>query len=169
MFLVLVYRVVAPCIVVSLCTCVLEEHATFIFRVKVGMLQMWLDILYKQVAGKFNWMLHGNRIKSELMRMIHRKCEDKIWSDHIVLQPRRPECTLPLEPKMLHYSLLNLYAYLRCRVFERRYGSHKFASYLLATCTIATILETTAILVLQHLDIDLHSGGYLPPGPWVFQ
>jgi len=77
MFLVLVYRVVAPCIVV-LCTCVLEEHATFIFRVKVGMLQMWLDILYKQVAGKFNWMLHGNRIKSELMRMIHRKCEDKI-------------------------------------------------------------------------------------------
>jgi len=78
MFLVLVYRVVAPCIVVSLCTCVLEEHATFIFRVKVGMLQMWLDILYKQVAGKFNWMLHGDRIKSELMRMVHRKCEDKI-------------------------------------------------------------------------------------------
>jgi membrane associated rhomboid family serine protease len=52
------------------------------------------------------------------------------------------------------------------RVFERRYGSHKFASYLLATCTIATILETTAILVLQHLNIDLHSGGYLPPGPY---
>ncbi|KAJ4442425.1 hypothetical protein ANN_04011, partial [Periplaneta americana] len=51
-------------------------------------------------------------------------------------------------------------------IFERRYGSHKFASYLLATCTIATILETSVILVLQQLEIDLHSGGYLPPGPY---
>lgn len=131
----------------------------------MGKLQMWWDILCKQVAGKVNWRLHGDRIKSDLMGMVHWKREDKMGSDHVVLQPRRPECTLPLEPKTLHCSLLNLYAYLHCRVFERRYGSHKFASYLLATCTIATILETTAILVLQHLDIDLHSGGYLPPGP----
>nr|CAD7196854.1 unnamed protein product [Timema douglasi] len=51
-------------------------------------------------------------------------------------------------------------------VFERRYGSHKFASYLLVTCTIATLLETAVILTLQQLDIDFHGGGYLPPGPY---
>lgn len=68
-----------------------------------------------------------------------------------------------LDTKDLVCGALLIYYF---RVFERRYGSHKFASYLLATCTIATILETTAILVLQHLDIDLHSGGYLPPGPY---
>ncbi|PSN56710.1 Ubiquitin-associated domain-containing protein 2 [Blattella germanica] len=68
-----------------------------------------------------------------------------------------------LDTKDLVCGALLIYYF---RVFERRYGSHKFASYLLATCTIATILETTAILVLQQLDIDLHSGGYLPPGPY---
>lgn len=68
-----------------------------------------------------------------------------------------------LDTKDLVCGALLIYYF---RVFERRYGSHKFASYLLATCTIATILETTAILVLQYLDIDLHSGGYLPPGPY---
>jgi len=68
-----------------------------------------------------------------------------------------------LDTKDLVCGALLIYYF---RVFERRYGSHKFASYLLATCTIATILETTAILVLQHLDIDMHSGGYLPPGPY---
>jgi hypothetical protein len=56
----------------------LEEHASFILRVKVGKLQMWWDMLYKQVAGKVNWRLHRDRIKSELMGMVHRKCEDKI-------------------------------------------------------------------------------------------
>jgi hypothetical protein len=56
----------------------LKEPATFIFRVKVGKLQMWWDILYKQVAGKVHWRLHGDGIKSDLIGMVHRKCEDKI-------------------------------------------------------------------------------------------
>ncbi|XP_069690519.1 ubiquitin-associated domain-containing protein 2-like isoform X1 [Periplaneta americana] len=68
-----------------------------------------------------------------------------------------------LDTKDLVCGALLIYYF---RIFERRYGSHKFASYLLATCTIATILETSAILVLQQLEIDLHSGGYLPPGPY---
>ncbi|XP_021932588.1 ubiquitin-associated domain-containing protein 2-like isoform X1 [Zootermopsis nevadensis] len=68
-----------------------------------------------------------------------------------------------LDTKDLVCGALLIYYF---RIFERRYGSHKFASYLLATCTIATILETAAILVLQQFDIDLHSGGYLPPGPY---
>lgn len=68
-----------------------------------------------------------------------------------------------LDTKDLVCGALLIYYF---RIFERRYGSHKFASCLLATCTIATIMETSAILVLQQLEIDLHSGGYLPPGPY---
>nr|CAD7432603.1 unnamed protein product [Timema monikensis] len=64
----------------------------------------------------------------------------------------------------MHYKQLSLVK-LKI-VFERRYGSHKFASYLLVTCTIATLLETAVILTLQQLDIDFHGGGYLPPGPY---
>ncbi|XP_067006837.1 ubiquitin-associated domain-containing protein 2 [Anabrus simplex] len=68
-----------------------------------------------------------------------------------------------LDTKDLVCGALLIYYF---RVFERRYGSHKFASYLLATCTIATLLETAVILGLQYLEIDIHSGGYLPPGPY---
>ncbi|XP_063242166.1 ubiquitin-associated domain-containing protein 2-like isoform X2 [Bacillus rossius redtenbacheri] len=68
-----------------------------------------------------------------------------------------------LDTKDLVCGALLIYYF---RVFERRYGSHKFASYLLATCTVATLLETAVILALQQFDVDLHSGGYLPPGPY---
>ncbi|GLH07449.1 hypothetical protein R5R35_014251 [Gryllus longicercus] len=68
-----------------------------------------------------------------------------------------------LDTKDLVCGALLIYYF---RVFERRYGSHKFASYLLATCTVATILETVAIISLQYVDIDVHNGGYLPPGPY---
>ncbi|KAG0715110.1 Ubiquitin-associated domain-containing protein 2 [Chionoecetes opilio] len=51
------------------------------------------------------------------------------------------------------------------RVFERRYGSHKFASFLVASQVITTVLEVLTILTLQWFAIDLHSGGFLPPGP----
>ncbi|ODN03734.1 Ubiquitin-associated domain-containing protein 2 [Orchesella cincta] len=50
------------------------------------------------------------------------------------------------------------------RIFERRMGSRKFSSYLLGTCTIATILEICTIMLLSQFEIDYHSGGYLPPG-----
>nr|XP_027207029.1 ubiquitin-associated domain-containing protein 2-like [Penaeus vannamei] len=52
------------------------------------------------------------------------------------------------------------------RVFERRYGSHKFASCLVASQVLTTVLEVLTILTLQWLAIDLHSGGFLPPGPY---
>ncbi|XP_049799306.1 uncharacterized protein LOC126234621 isoform X1 [Schistocerca nitens] len=68
-----------------------------------------------------------------------------------------------LETKDLVCGALLIYYF---RIFERRYGSHKFASYLLATCTIATILETSTIMILQYLNMDVHGGGYLPPGPY---
>lgn len=51
------------------------------------------------------------------------------------------------------------------RIFERRLGSHRFASSLLATTIISLILETTAISLLQAFaPSDLHDG-MLPPGP----
>ncbi|XP_066988751.1 ubiquitin-associated domain-containing protein 2-like [Macrobrachium rosenbergii] len=52
------------------------------------------------------------------------------------------------------------------RVFERRYGSRKFASCLVASQVLTTVLEVLTILTLQWLAIDLHSGGFLPPGPY---
>ena len=53
------------------------------------------------------------------------------------------------------------------RVFERRYGSHKFASYLTANLVLTTLLEIATVLSLHYLGFDLHNGGHLPPGPWV--
>lgn len=78
------------------------------------------------------------------------------------------------------YIYMNIYLYFvasvftythvtkSTRVFERRYGSHKFASCLVASQVLTTVLEVLTILTLQWLAIDLHSGGFLPPGPWVF-
>lgn len=52
------------------------------------------------------------------------------------------------------------------RIFERRYGSHKFSSYLLATCTIATLMEVGVVCGLRALGLDWHQGGLLPAGPY---
>lgn len=54
------------------------------------------------------------------------------------------------------------------RVFERRYGSHKFASFLLATGTVALLLEVLTVNALQKLDIDVFAGmiTYLSTGPF---
>lgn len=52
------------------------------------------------------------------------------------------------------------------RVFERRYGSHKFACCLVATQFLTTLLEVLAVIVLQASSLDLHTGGLLPPGPY---
>ena len=53
------------------------------------------------------------------------------------------------------------------RIFERRYGSRKFASHLLVTWTLSTVLEVLCVLATQRLGLDLHPGRLLPPGPWV--
>ncbi|XP_018015377.1 ubiquitin-associated domain-containing protein 2 [Hyalella azteca] len=52
------------------------------------------------------------------------------------------------------------------RIFERRYGSHKFASYLIANQCVTTLLETVTVLSLHYAGFDLHNGGHLPPGPY---
>uniref|UniRef100_A0A2P2I653 Ubiquitin-associated domain-containing protein 2-like n=1 Tax=Hirondellea gigas TaxID=1518452 RepID=A0A2P2I653_9CRUS len=52
------------------------------------------------------------------------------------------------------------------RIFERRYGSHKFASYLMANQCITTLLEVVTVLVLHYFRWDLYNGGHLPPGPY---
>ncbi|VDI38988.1 ubiquitin-associated domain-containing protein 2-like isoform X2 [Mytilus galloprovincialis] len=48
------------------------------------------------------------------------------------------------------------------RIFERRYGSRKFLSYMLSTAIISTALELSVIYLLQHLQIKLQP---LPSGP----
>jgi len=66
-----------------------------------------------------------------------------------------------IHTKDLICSALVIYYF---RIFERRMGSRKFASYLFGTCTIATVLEVCTIMMLSQFEIDYHSGGFLPPG-----
>ncbi|XP_022257480.1 ubiquitin-associated domain-containing protein 2-like [Limulus polyphemus] len=49
------------------------------------------------------------------------------------------------------------------RIFERRYGSHKFSSYLLATFTLATLLELASVFILRKLEFHVTT---LPSGPF---
>uniref|UniRef100_A0A2R5LLF5 Putative ubiquitin-associated domain-containing protein 2 n=1 Tax=Ornithodoros turicata TaxID=34597 RepID=A0A2R5LLF5_9ACAR len=49
------------------------------------------------------------------------------------------------------------------RIFERRYGSHKFASFLLAASTVATLLELASIYTLRDMDVHLSP---FPSGPY---
>lgn len=65
-----------------------------------------------------------------------------------------------LDTKDLVCGTLLIYYF---RIFERRYGSHKFCSYLLAVCTVATMLELTTVYALRQLDIYI---SYLPTGPY---
>jgi len=67
-----------------------------------------------------------------------------------------------LDAKDLVCGALLIYYF---RIFERRFGSHKFASFLLATCTISTVLELSAAAILSRLNIDIHHGT-LPTGPY---
>jgi len=52
------------------------------------------------------------------------------------------------------------------RVFERRMGSRKFASHLLGSSVIATLLEISIIMILAqfHPDYQNAAGRFLPPG-----
>ncbi|XP_054720865.1 ubiquitin-associated domain-containing protein 2-like [Uloborus diversus] len=65
-----------------------------------------------------------------------------------------------LETKDLVCGCLLIYYF---RVFERRYGSHKFSSYLLAACTVATVLELITVFFLRRLEIQIT---FLPTGPY---
>jgi len=65
-----------------------------------------------------------------------------------------------LETKDLVCGCLLIYYF---RVFERRYGSHKFSSYLMAACTVATVLELITVFFLRQLDIQIAN---LPTGPY---
>ncbi|UYV70177.1 UBAC2 [Cordylochernes scorpioides] len=66
-----------------------------------------------------------------------------------------------LDTKHLICGSLLIYYF---RIFERRYGSHKFASYLLAVFTVATFLEMATVCALSRADI-LHIS-HLPSGPF---
>ncbi|KFM74884.1 Ubiquitin-associated domain-containing protein 2, partial [Stegodyphus mimosarum] len=65
-----------------------------------------------------------------------------------------------LDTKDLVCGCLLIYYF---RIFERRYGSHKFSSYLLAACTVATMLELMTVFFLRKLDIEIT---FLPTGPY---
>ncbi|CAG0925061.1 unnamed protein product [Notodromas monacha] len=53
------------------------------------------------------------------------------------------------------------------RIFERRFGSQKFASFLLITSTISTIMELFTVHAVKTVLPDLSDKiGSLPPGPY---
>lgn len=51
------------------------------------------------------------------------------------------------------------------RVFERRFGSKKFASYLLSTGLLSCFLEVAAVLLIRTCGWEAYHQGFLPPGP----
>ncbi|XP_015929019.1 ubiquitin-associated domain-containing protein 2 [Parasteatoda tepidariorum] len=65
-----------------------------------------------------------------------------------------------LETKDLVCGCLLIYYF---RIFERRYGSHKFSSYLMAACTVSTLLELIFVFFLNKFDAQIT---YLPTGPY---
>lgn len=50
------------------------------------------------------------------------------------------------------------------RIFERRMGSRKFSSFLLGSCTTATMLEICVILLLKFFDVQSIYSNQLTPG-----
>lgn len=52
------------------------------------------------------------------------------------------------------------------RVFERRMGSHKFASHLLATGIMSLVLQVAAVMSIRAFGWDSYHSGHLPPGPY---
>lgn len=67
-----------------------------------------------------------------------------------------------LDPKDLIWGATLVYHF---REFERRYGSHKFASHLFGTTCISFVLELVALLIRWFIDKDAGSG-FLPSGPY---
>ncbi|XP_064638744.1 ubiquitin-associated domain-containing protein 2-like [Lineus longissimus] len=67
-----------------------------------------------------------------------------------------------LDTKDLICGTLLIYYF---RIFERKYGSTKFASYLIATCTLSTALELLAKTACEYITLNI---GDLPSGPYGF-
>jgi len=65
-----------------------------------------------------------------------------------------------LDPKDILCASVLLYHF---RIFERRYGSAKFMSFLLGTWLLSLVIELLFIFVLHHLDFRLTP---MPTGPW---
>ncbi|EFX80802.1 hypothetical protein DAPPUDRAFT_51066, partial [Daphnia pulex] len=68
-----------------------------------------------------------------------------------------------LETKDLICAALLIYYF---RVFERRLGSKKFASHLLATSLISLGLQVPIILLIRSTGWASYHHGHLPPGPY---
>jgi len=69
-----------------------------------------------------------------------------------------------LDPKDILCAAVLLYHF---RIFERRYGSTKFMSYVLGSWCISMILELCFLYLFHHLDIRVSRQlGPLPTGPW---
>ena len=67
-----------------------------------------------------------------------------------------------LETKDALFCLILLYNF---RIFERRLGSRKFASHLLAFVTLTGLFEWTLTVLANYYDPKLHSG-LLSIGPF---
>jgi hypothetical protein len=65
-----------------------------------------------------------------------------------------------LDPKDVLCASVLLYHF---RIFERRYGSMKFVSYLFGTWALGLAIELSFMFILQLLDIRL---AQMPTGPW---
>jgi membrane associated rhomboid family serine protease len=65
-----------------------------------------------------------------------------------------------LDPKDIVCAGILLYHF---RIFERRYGSRKFASHLLGSFLLSSLLELAAVYVCYHLDLTLDP---MPSGPY---
>lgn len=50
-------------------------------------------------------------------------------------------------------------------MFERRLGSRRFASHLLAAGLLSLALETAAVVALRAAGLEAYHDGHLPPGP----
>ena len=69
-----------------------------------------------------------------------------------------------LDTKDAIFCMILLYQF---RIFERRFGSRKFASHLIAFMSLTGVLEWILTVCVQTLDSKLHSG-LLSIGPWVY-
>lgn len=65
-----------------------------------------------------------------------------------------------LDPRDMLCACILLYQF---RIFERRYGSAKFMSYLFGTFLLSTIFELFAIFILHQIDFHI---GIMPTGLW---
>ena len=68
-----------------------------------------------------------------------------------------------LDTKDLICGALLIYYF---RIFERRLGSAKFASQLLACSLLSLLIEIVTVLLIQSVGFGVYHNGHLPPGPY---